>query len=63
MAQAATQDAASAQVLTNLKRAYPATTFTSVGPSAIPGVYEVLMGRNVLQGWLPSAWEDSDTPA
>ena len=46
-AQAAAQDAASAQVLTNLKRAYPATSFTSVGPSAIPGVYEVLMGRNV----------------
>ena len=47
-AQAATaQDAASAQVLTNLKRTYPATSFTSVGPSTIPGLYEVLMGRNV----------------
>lgn len=44
---AASQDAATAQVLTNLKRAYPATSFTSVGPSAIPGLYEVLMGRNV----------------
>jgi thiol:disulfide interchange protein DsbC len=43
----ASQDAASAQVLSTLKRAYPATTFTSVGPSALPGVYEVVMGRNV----------------
>lgn len=46
-AQAAAQDAASAQVLTNLKHAYPATSFTSVGPSVIPGLYEVLMGRHV----------------
>ena len=36
-----------ARLLATLKRAYPATTFTSVAASEVPGIYEVWMGPNV----------------
>ena len=36
-----------ARLLATLKRTYPATTFTSVAASEVPGIYEVWMGPNV----------------
>ena len=36
-----------ARLLATLKRAYPATTFSSVAASEVPGIYEVWMGPNV----------------
>lgn len=38
---------AEARLLEQLKRTYPSTTFSSAQPSAIPGVYEVVMGQNI----------------
>ena len=35
-----------ARLLATLKRTYPATTFTSVAASEVPGIYEVWMGPN-----------------
>lgn len=40
-------DPASEAVLQVLKSKYPATTFTAVRPSAMPGLFEVQMGRNL----------------
>lgn len=37
-----------ATLLERLKSLYPATTFTAVRPSQIEGLYEVIMGRNVI---------------
>ena len=37
----------SAALLARLKQLQPATRFDSVRPSAVPGLYEVAMGRNV----------------
>lgn len=36
-----------ARLLAKLKKSYPATTFTSINASVVPGVYEVWMGPNV----------------
>lgn len=36
-----------AEVSSNLKRLYPQTVFKSVKDSPLPGIYEVVMGRNV----------------
>ncbi|MDR9837066.1 MULTISPECIES: DsbC family protein [Herbaspirillum] len=35
------------QVLANLKKKYPNTTFNSVEPAALPGLYEFTMGKNI----------------
>lgn len=40
-------DPASLALVTKLKTMYPNTTFSGVRPSAIEGIYEVLMGQNV----------------
>ena len=40
-------DKTAAAVMQNLKKAYPKTTFRSVADTPIPGVYEVIMGKNV----------------
>lgn len=39
--------APAAEVSSNLKRLYPQTVFKSVKDTPVPGVYEVVMGRNV----------------
>lgn len=36
-----------AKLMATLKKAYPATNFTSVSASEVPGIYEVWMGPNV----------------
>lgn len=36
-----------ARLLDALKKAYPATQFTSAQRTAIPGIYEVVMGQNI----------------
>lgn len=43
----ASPSADEARLLATLKRAYPATTFTSVSASEVPGIFEVWMGPNV----------------
>jgi thiol:disulfide interchange protein DsbC len=43
----ASPSADEARLLATLKRTYPATTFTSVAASEVPGIYEVWMGPNV----------------
>ena len=40
-------DALSDEMLTRLRKAYPATQFDTVRPSEIPGLFEVSMGHNV----------------
>lgn len=37
----------SAALLARLKQKYPATTFTSVAPAPVKGLYEVVMGRKI----------------
>lgn len=43
----ASPSADEARLLATLKRTYPATTFSSVAASEVPGIYEVWMGPNV----------------
>lgn len=38
---------AEAQLLERLKKAYPATQFSSASRSSVPGLYEVVMGQNI----------------
>ena len=34
-------------VIANLQKRYPSTTFKNVKPSAVPGIFEVTMGKNI----------------
>lgn len=40
-------DPSVAAIATRLKQLYPKTTFNQIAPSPMPGVYEVVMGKNV----------------
>ena len=40
-------DPDTAMVLNKLKQSYPSTTFGNIEKSALPGVYEVTMGKNI----------------
>lgn len=41
------ESSAEKQLLERLRKTYPATTFTHAQSSAIPGVFEVVMGQNI----------------
>lgn len=43
----AAEDQEAATVLASLKKKYPSTTFKSVTASQLPGIYEVIMGKNI----------------
>lgn len=48
IAATATAQQAAPEVMFKLRELYPATTFRSVTQTAVPGVYEVVMGKNVV---------------
>ena len=37
----------SAAVMTNLRQKYPSTTIVAVNKTLLPGIFEVVMGKNV----------------
>lgn len=47
LAQTNASGTSEAKLLQTLKKAYPSTQFTSAQRSAVPGIYEVVMGQNI----------------